>query len=203
MLTWQSHPSLSRAARGIHGCIATVGPTILRQAPNLRPVKAKVTPERYLQIAYAALAVCTLIVFTGAAVRLTGSGLGCPEWPRCHGTRLTPELKIHNLIEFGNRVMTSVVLIPCLAAAILAWRRRPFRRDLAVLGALLPLGVLGQAVLGGLTVIYGLAPGWVIGHFLLSMALLVAAVGLAWRATYEPGERPPATDRLCTWAVRG
>src|SRR6476659_10147338 len=165
-------------------------------------MRRTLTPRQYRYVAYAALAVLTLIVFTGAAVRLPGSALGCPEWPRCPGTKLTPALKIHNLIEFGNRVMTSVVLIPCLAAAILAWRRRPFRRDLAVLGALLPLGVLAQAVMGGLTVIYGLAPGWVIGHFLLSMALLVAAVALAWRATYEPGERPPATDRLTTWAVR-
>src|SRR3954471_12755943 len=161
------------------------------------------TPREYRTVAYAALAVLTLIVFTGAAVRLTGSGLGCPEWPRCHGTKITPQLGIHNLVEFGNRVMTTIVLIPCLAAAILAWRRRPFRRDLAVLGALLPLGVLGQAVMGGLTVIYGLAPGWVIGHFLLSMALLVAAVTLAWRATFEPGERPRSSDRLMTWSVRG
>src|SRR4051794_21161521 len=161
------------------------------------------TPREYRTVAYAALAVLTLIVFTGAAVRLTGSGLGCPEWPKCHGTKITPQLGIHNLVEFGNRVMTTIVLVPCLAAAILAWRRRPFRRDLAILGALLPLGVLGQAVMGGLTVVYGLAPGWVIGHFLLSMALLVAAVALAWRATYEPGERPRSSDRLTAWAVRG
>ena len=98
--------------------------------------------------------------------------------------------------------MTSVVAIPCLLAALLAWRRRPFRRDLAWIALALPFGVLGQAVLGGLTVLYGLDPGWVIGHFLLSMALLVAAVALAWRATFEPGERPLATDRLMTWAVR-
>ncbi|HET6548847.1 MAG TPA: COX15/CtaA family protein [Solirubrobacter sp.] len=162
----------------------------------------QVSPARYRQVAYAALVVCTLIVFTGAAVRLTGSGLGCPDWPRCHGNHLTPELKIHGLIEFGNRVMTGIVGIPCLAAAIFAWFRRPFRRDLALIALLLPLGVLGQAVMGGLTVIYGLAPGWVIGHFLLSMALLVACVALVWRASHEPGERPAATDRLGTWAVR-
>ena len=162
----------------------------------------QVSPARYRQIAYAALAVCTLIVFTGAAVRLTGSGLGCPSWPRCEGTRLTPELKTHGIIEFSNRVMTSVVAIPCLAAAILAWFRRPFRRDLALLALLLPLGVAGQAVMGGLTVIYGLAPGWVIGHFLLSMALLIAAVALAWRSTFEPGERPLSGDRVTTWSVR-
>src|SRR3954453_21906891 len=93
-----------------------------------RMVAVKVTPELYRRIAWAAPAVCTLIVFTGAAVRLTGSGLGCPEWPRCEGTRLTPELHTHGIIEFSNRVMTSVVAIPCLAAAVLAWFRRPFRR---------------------------------------------------------------------------
>ncbi len=98
--------------------------------------------------------------------------------------------------------MTSVVAIPCLAAAIFAWFRRPFRRDLAWIALLLPLGVLGQAVMGGLTVIYGLAPGWVIGHFLLSMALLVACVALVWRASFEPGERPRSTDKLSVWAVR-
>ena len=58
-------------------------------------------------------------------------------------------------------------------------------------------------MLGGLTVLYGLDPGWVIGHFLLSMALLVAAVTLSWRATFEPGERPRSSDRLMTWSVRG
>src|SRR4051794_35135984 len=168
-----------------------------------RGMRRTFTPREYRYVAYAALAVCTLIVFTGAAVRLTGSGLGCPEWPRCEGTRLTPELHTHGIIEFSNRVMTSIVAIPCLAAALLAWRRRPFRRDLAWIALALPLGVLGQAVMGGLTVIYGLAPGWVIGHFLLSMALLVAALALAWRATFEPGERPRSSDRLTAWAVRG
>src|SRR3954451_11185667 len=168
----------------------------------MRRLTRTISPLQYRYVAYAALAVCTLIVFTGAAVRLTGSGLGCPEWPRCEGTRLTPELHTHGIIEFSNRVMTSVVAIPCLAAAILAWRRRPFRRDLALIALTLPLGVLGQAVMGGLTVIYGLAPGWVIGHFLLSMGLLIACVALAWRATFEPGERPRTSDRLSVWAVR-
>src|SRR3954468_19409974 len=170
--------------------------------PQWAPMRRAVTPRRYRMVAYAALAFCALIVFTGAAVRLTGSGLGCPAWPKCEGGRLTPELQVHGLIEFSNRVMTTIVTIPCLAAAILAWLRRPFRRDLALLALLLPLGVLGQAVMGGLTVLYGLAPGWVIGHFLLSMALLVPALTLAWRATYEPGERLPAGDRVAVWSVR-
>jgi cytochrome c oxidase assembly protein subunit 15 len=161
-----------------------------------------VTPQLYRRVALAALGVCTLIVFTGAAVRLTGSGLGCPNWPRCEGGRLTPELHLHSLIEFSNRMLTGVVSIPCLAAAILAWRRRPFRRDLAQIALLLPLGVASQAVLGGLTVLYGLAPGWVVAHFLLSMLLLVACVTLAWKASHEPGWRPRTTDRVSAWAVR-
>jgi cytochrome c oxidase assembly protein subunit 15 len=161
-----------------------------------------VTPEQFRRVAYVALAFCTLIVFTGAAVRLTGSGLGCHDWPKCTSTRLVPQLQTHGLIEFSNRVMTTIVAVPCLAAAILAWFRRPFRRDLAIVALLLPLGVVGQAVLGGLTVLYGLDPGWVIAHFLLSMALLVAAVTLAWRATFEPGTRPRSADRLAVWQVR-
>src|SRR3954452_1417583 len=166
-------------------------------------LRRTVTPREFRRVAYVALAFCTLIVFTGAAVRLTGSGLGCHDWPKCTSSRLVPQLQTHGLIEFGNRVMTTIVALPCLAAALLAWRRRPFRRDLAFIALLLPLGVVGQAVLGGLTVLYGLDPGWVIAHFLLSMALLVAAVALAWRATFEPGERAWASDRISTWAVRG
>ncbi|MDP9384466.1 MAG: COX15/CtaA family protein, partial [Actinomycetota bacterium] len=161
-----------------------------------------VTPRTYLRIAYAALGVLTLIVFTGAAVRLTGSGLGCPDWPKCNGASLAPELETHGLIEFGNRLLTGVVGLPCILAFLAAFRRRPYRRDLTLIAFLLPLGVLAQAILGGMTVWYDLAPGWVMGHHLLSMLLLVAAVSLVWRSRYEPGERPWATDRAATWAVR-
>jgi heme a synthase len=136
-----------------------------------------------------------VIVFTGAAVRVTGSGLGCPDWPQCYENgRLVAELNSHAWIEFGNRLFTSLVAASAGAAGLLAYFRRPFRRDLAILGTLLPLGVIGQAVMGGLTVLYGLAPGWVMGHYLLSMAILVAAGALAWRArpAFEVDEPPPA-----------
>ncbi len=161
-----------------------------------------VTPTRYARIAWAALAVLTLIVFTGAAVRLTGSGLGCPDWPKCNGASLAPELQVHGLIEFGNRLLTGVVAFPCILAFAAAFRRRPYRRDLMLIAGLLPLGVLAQAVLGGMTVWYGLAPEWVMGHHLLSMLLIVAAVSLVWRARHETGSRPRSTDRTATWAVR-
>lgn len=159
-------------------------------------------PERYAQIALAALIVLTLIVLTGTAVRLTGSGLGCPTWPSCTETQLHAPLTTHGIIEFGNRLLTGVVGLPCLLAAFFAFFRRPFRRDLLVLALLLPLGVLAQAVLGGITVLYGLAPETVMAHFMLSMLLLIAAVALYWRATRAPDELPVSADRPLVWATR-
>jgi heme a synthase len=143
-----------------------------------------VTPRQYAYVAYAALAALTLIVLSGAAVRLTGSGLGCPDWPRCYG-HAYPPLNTHAVIEFSNRLITGPVAIAAGAAWLLALRRRPYRRDLMWLGALLPLGVVGQAVLGGFTVRGALDYGWVMGHFALSMLILLAAAILAWRAGHE------------------
>ena len=159
-----------------------------------------ISPRAYQRVALTALAALTAIVLTGAAVRLTGSGLGCPDWPKCYGKAVAP-LETHAVIEYGNRILSGLVGLAAVAAGVLAWFRRPFRRDLAWIGALLPLGVVGQAVLGGFTVRNHLAPGFVMAHFALSMLILVAAVSLAWRASYEPGERPRATDRVSVWAV--
>ena len=166
-----------------------------------RLARVTLTPLQYRQVAELALAMLTLIVFTGAAVRLSGSGLGCPDWPKCYGG-VAPPLKTHALIEYGNRILSGLVGVAAIAAGALAWRRRPFRRDLAVLGLLLPLGVVCQAVLGGFTVRNHLAPGFVMGHFALSMLILIAAASLAWRARHEPGERPRSSDRVAVWSVR-
>jgi heme a synthase len=160
-----------------------------------------VGPIGYRRVAYFTLASLTLIVMTGAAVRLTDSGLGCPNWPRCYGGTLPP-LSGHALIEFGNRALSGVVGILTVVAAVLAFTRRPFRRDLAVLATILPLGVVAQAVLGGFTVREHLAPGFVMAHFSLSMLILIAAVALAWRARFEPGSRPRSSDRSTVWSVR-
>jgi cytochrome c oxidase assembly protein subunit 15 len=167
-----------------------------------RLAELTLTPAQYARVAYVALAALTLIVMSGAAVRLTGSGLGCPTWPRCYG-KIYPPLETHAVIEFSNRMITVPVSIAAIAAFVLAFRRRPYRRDLMRLSALLPLGVLAQAVLGGLTVRGALDYGWVMGHFALSMLLLAAAVALAWRATYEPGKRPLSADRTLTLWARG
>jgi len=99
-------------------------------------------------------------------------------------------------------MVTIPVTIAALIAFGLAFRRRPYRRDLMWTSALLPLGVLAQAVLGGLTVRGALDYGWVMGHFALSMLVLAAAVALAWRASHEPGERPRASDRMLVLATR-
>ncbi len=160
-----------------------------------------VTPAQYRVVAYLTLVSLTLIVLTGAAVRLTGSGLGCPDWPKCGGGALPP-LSSHALIEFSNRVVSAFVGVMTVVAVVLAFTRRPFRRDLATLAVLLPLGVLAQAVLGGVTVEDHLAPGYVMAHFSLSMIILIAAVALAWCATHEPGARPRSHDRLSAWSVR-
>jgi cytochrome c oxidase assembly protein subunit 15 len=161
----------------------------------------RVSPEGYARVATIALAALTLIVLTGAAVRLTGSGLGCPDWPKCYGKEFAP-LETHAVIEYGNRLFSGLVGVAAIAACGLAFCRRPFRRDLALLGLLLPLGVVAQAVLGGFTVREHLAPGLVMGHFCLSMLILVAAVALAWRARHPRGHRPPSLDRTSVWAVR-
>ena len=167
-----------------------------------RIARIEITPRQFELVAYVALAALTLIVATGAAVRLSDSGLGCPDWPRCYG-RAYPPLQTHALIAFSNRIVSGAVGIVVVLAAIAAWRRRPFRRDLMILSLLLPLGVVGQAVLGGYTVENKLAPGFVMAHFALSMLILVAAVALAWRAREPRSETPEqAPDRLSVWAVR-
>ncbi len=159
-----------------------------------------VSPELYGRVAFAALSALTLIVLTGAAVRLTDSGLGCPDWPRCYGQAVAP-LKSHAIIEYSNRLISGLVGLVAIAAGALAFRRRPFRRDLGVIGVLLPVGVVAQAILGGVTVEQRLAPGYVMAHFGLSMMILVAAVTLAWRATHEPGSRERSGDRSLVWST--
>jgi cytochrome c oxidase assembly protein subunit 15 len=160
-----------------------------------------VTPTQYRRVAYLTLAALTLIVLTGAGVRLTGSGLGCPDWPKCGGSALPP-LSAHALIEFGNRAISGLVGVLAVVAAVLAFTRKPFRRDLAWLALSLPLFVLAQAVLGGFTVREHLAPGFVMAHFCLSMLALIVAVALAWRSAHEPGSRPRAADRTAVWSIR-
>lgn len=153
--------------------------------PRLRPA------------ALAALVANVGIVLTGGIVRITGSGLGCEDWPTCDGTSVVPtagaEAGWHQFVEFGNRTLTFVVLATAVWAVWAARRDAPHRRDLRGLAWGLVAGVLGQAVLGGITVLTDLNPLVVAGHFLLSMVLITVAVVLLDRVSDSgPAEPLPA-----------
>jgi cytochrome c oxidase assembly protein subunit 15 len=163
----------------------------------------EISPHRYAQVTVLALIGLALIVLSGAAVRLTDSGLGCPDWPQCYGAGQHPPLESHAIIESANRIVTGLLGVVVIAACGLAFFRRPYRRHLAIFGALLPLGVIAQAILGALVVKYDLRPELVMGHFILSMALLDAGFALMWCSRYEPWDRRRSWDRKGVWAVRG
>lgn len=134
-----------------------------------------------------ALVANTAIVVTGGAVRLTASGLGCPTVPKCTDNSMvaTPEMGVHGAIEFGNRLLTFALAAAVVTALVTAWRAR--RRDLTVRAGGLLLGILAQAVLGAITVLTGLNPLTVMGHFLVSMALIAVAVDAHARAADATG----------------
>ncbi len=136
-----------------------------------------------------ALVLTALIVVTGGAVRLTGSGLGCSDWPECSVGHLTPALQFHGWVEFGNRLVTVVLTVAVAASFLGSAFRSPRRRDLVWLSGGLVAGVLAQAVLGGIVVYTKLNPYLVMVHFYATMLLLVDAVVLVHRSTrdYSPG----------------
>lgn len=163
-----------------------------------------VSPKRFLTYAYVSLGALTAIVLTGAAVRLTASGLGCPDWPRCYG-RVVPPLSLHSMVEFGNRVFSAGIGFVAIGVFIAALLRTPRRRDLIWLSGVLPVGILAQGILGAFTVRHHLAPGFVMAHFGLSMVILIGAVALVFRARMpdDPAaRRPPSHDRVTVWLVR-
>ena len=146
-----------------------------------------VGPARYRRVTLLALFALGFIVVTGGAVRVTGSGLGCPDWPTCAEGRIVAPLETHALIEFVNRTVTGAVSVMVIVAVLAALRRRPYRRDLVGLAVGLVLGVIGQIVLGGLVVLTDLYPPLVMGHFAVSMVLVANAVVLHHRATWPDG----------------
>ncbi|RFU37774.1 heme A synthase, partial [Actinomadura logoneensis] len=138
-----------------------------------------------------------VIVATGGAVRVTKSGLGCPDWPRCSGDSLVPthnpEHSAANMaIEFGNRMITFVVLAVGVLVFVAALRLRPRRRDLVRWAFAQPMSVVAQAVIGGIVVLTKLHPAAVALHFLISPAMLVFCVALYERA----GEGDAAPRRV-------
>ena len=143
---------------------------------------ARVSEKTFRVVTGAALGSLCVIVFTGALVRLTGSGLGCSDWPRCNEERFVDVSTGHTFIEQANRLFTGVVSASVIAAVLLAHIRRPYRRDLVLLGWSLVVGVLAQIVIGGIVVLTGLNPYANMAHFLVSLVLIACALLLYRRA---------------------
>lgn len=161
-----------------------------------------VTPAAYRRLAVVAAFLLGAIVVTGATVRLTSSGLGCPAWPKCTATSLVAPASYHALVEFINRIITVLVGVFIALVAAGSLLRAPRRRDLIWLSASLVAGFCGQAVIGGLSVIYHLDAPWVIAHFLLSMLLMWAAIVLVHRANPGWALAAPAAAAELLWLSR-
>ncbi|MGH3798903.1 MAG: COX15/CtaA family protein [Pseudonocardiaceae bacterium] len=167
--------------------------------PTISVVPAAPTPNRSLAAVSRVTAIAAVITqggiaVTGSVVRVTGSGLGCPTWPQCFPGSLVPEphpdiATLNQWIEFGNRLLTGLVGLVGLACLVVALLVRPRRRRLVLLAATMPAGVAVQAVLGGITVLTGLAWWTVAVHFLVSMVLVWLAVLLV--AAFAEGDAPP------------
>ncbi len=165
-----------------------------------------ITPGEYRRICAVALGLLGVIVVTGAAVRLTGSGLGCNDWPRCNDQQLVDIGTKHAAIEQINRLFTGLVAIAVILAVLGSLVRRPRRRDLTWLSIGLVGGVLAQIVLGGITVKVHLHPVAVQGHLLVSMILVANAVVLLVRSGQpDEGRRTasvvPRIQRRVRWIV--
>ncbi len=163
----------------------------------------RVSPRTFRLLAGAAVWALVLTIVSGAAVRLTGSGLGCPDWPNCTSTDVAAPLQFHAWVEFGNRLINALLTLAALGTFAAALRRTPARRDLTWLSLGLLLGLVAEVGLGALVVEYQLAPGLVTAHFLLGILFLADAVILHHRAGLvdEPGDVPgsatvPAKVRL-------
>jgi cytochrome c oxidase assembly protein subunit 15 len=148
--------------------------------PKLWAASARPTALRR----FAAFTVWALAIgiVSGGAVRLTGSGLGCKDWPACTSTSVVAPLAFHPWMEFGNRLVNALITAAIVGTALTALRRRPRRADLLWLSGGLVAGVFGEVVLGGETVLHKLAPPFVMGHFLLAIALMVCALALWHRS---------------------
>jgi heme a synthase len=166
------------------------------------------TAQSMRRIALAGVVADTVIMSTGAAVRLSSSGLGCPDWPRCSAadivaSRNAGQTLLNTWIEFGNRLLNFPLVIITVIVFAAAWRFRPQgrrRRDLVWLAAIQPAGVFAQAAIGGIVVLTHLNPAAVSVHFLVSASIVAAAVVLQVRCT--GGNDPPTTVvRRDLWLV--
>lgn len=160
------------------------------------------TATAFRKLTTVVLVLVAAIIVTGAAVRLSGSGLGCSDWPNCEPGALVGAKDAHQAIEQINRLFTGLMLIAIVAALAGAYRRRPKRKDLTVLASALIVGFFGQALVGGIVVLSHLHPATVLLHFLLSAVVLVAALVLHKRAGEPEGPYEPAVAPMSLAAVR-
>ena len=181
--------------------------TLAWAGPVLSP-----TPTSMRRLALAGVIADTVIMSTGAAVRLSRSGLGCPAWPQCSAADIVAsknagQTLVNTWIEFGNRLLNFPLVVIAGLIFIAAWRYRPGgqrRRDLVWLGAAQPLGVVAQAVIGGIVVLTRLSPAAVSVHFLVSAGVVAAAVALHMRFTEGSADPPVRRDlRLLSAALVG
>jgi cytochrome c oxidase assembly protein subunit 15 len=153
-------------------------------------LRGPITPDAYRRLTLVAAIALVAIILTGGGVRLTGSGLGCSDWPTCEEGQLVAPLEYHAMVEFVNRLITGAVSVAVALAVLGSVRRMPRRRDLTVLSWGLVLGVVAQILIGALVVKTHLVPAAVSAHFLVSMVLVANALVLHWRAGAAPGQRP-------------
>jgi cytochrome c oxidase assembly protein subunit 15 len=161
---------------------------------------------RLRTMAWATLVANCLLVVTGGAVRLTGSGLGCPTWPRCSDAGFTPHgaFSIHKAIEFGNRTLTFVLTAIAIATFVAAFQaaRRTGRTELRTVALLLALSIPAQAVLGGITVLTDLNPWVVSAHLMFSLAIIaLAVVFLRMTDARLPAPSAPRPALLLAWST--
>ncbi len=182
--------------------MTTMGAVLDRFRPTQRTMR---------RIALAGVIMLTLIIWTGGAVRLSESGLGCTTWPKCTSASLvaaglTGDPLIHRWIEFGNRLTTGAIEVVAVLVFIAAWLYRDARgrrrRDLVWLAAAQPAGIFAQAIIGGILVLTKLAPFWVSLHFIATLPVLAAAVALHQRINEGTGKAKPLVQPLVIFVSR-
>lgn len=182
----------------------------------MKPVGLLLSPSPLAmrRIALAGVIASLAIIPTGAAVRLSQSGLGCTDWPKCTATSLVAagasgDPLIHRWIEFGNRIVTTLIFAVAIGVFVAAWRFRAGqdgtarRRDLIWLASVQPAGIAAQAIIGGIVVLAKLSPFWVSLHYLATLPVLAAAVALHVRSSEGTGPATPLVQPLVRLVARG
>lgn len=187
---------------------------LTRRLRSLTDIIISPTPTVLRRIALAGVIASTAIIWTGGAVRLSESGLGCTTWPKCTSASLvaagaTGDPLIHRWVEFGNRLATALIFVIAIAVFVAAWQFRDAetgkrRRDLVWLASAQPAGIAAQALAGGIVVLTKLAPFWVSLHFIATLPVLAAAVVLHVRSTEGAGKPEWLVQplvRIVAWAL--